>query len=127
MFQKRDNSWIQEFTSLSNGPLTAESRAGLAWRPSRGGVEFKPAPGAPRPAATPDQRFRQIRAIVEDFAVDDFERNMSWQRLRRLSKPFLRYGNQDCNPSDGACSASSLQPTPRRCSSSKRGARERRS
>jgi hypothetical protein len=101
MFEKPGGSWIQEFTSLSNGPLSAESRAGKAWSASRGGVEFKPVPGAPRPAATPDQRIRQMRAIAEDFTVDDFDRNISWQRLRRLPKPFLRYGKQDCEPIDG--------------------------
>ena len=44
-------TWHHEWTSLSTGPLVAKMDSPPNWNPSRGGVEFKPVPGAAKPAA----------------------------------------------------------------------------
>jgi hypothetical protein len=42
------------------------------WWP-RPGLAFRPVPEAPEPAATPQARLRQLRAMAEEFsATDDF-------------------------------------------------------
>ncbi len=98
-----DGRWFQEFVSLSTVPLIAESSdAALAdWTPGSG-VELKPVPGAPKPAETAEQRLRQMRALVEDFAAQDNFQDQSWQRLRLLPKPLARYGKPGTNLLDGA-------------------------
>jgi hypothetical protein len=99
-----DGRWVQEFTSLAPEPLIAAARdpAKPAWTPSKGGVTFKPLPGAPRPAETAEQRLRQMRALAQEFAAEDNFRDQSWQKLRLLSKPLLRYGKPATNVLDGA-------------------------
>jgi hypothetical protein len=98
----RSGGWYQELSSLSTSPLVAKSPSLSPWTPSRGGVEMKPIPGAPRPAATAESRLAQMRALAREFAAEDDFRGQSWQRLRLLSKPFARYGRPDSDVLDGA-------------------------
>ena len=111
-----DGRWFQEFVSLSPVPLIAESSdAAMAdWTPSRG-VELKPVPGAPRPAETAEQRLRQMRSLVEDFAAQDNFQDQSWQRLRLLAKPLARYGKPGTNLLDGAFYAFVIGTDPEVC------------
>ena len=71
MFRAPTKYWIHDWTSLSISPIVAE--VGLPrWWP-KAGVEFRPVPDAPVPAATPAARLRQIRTLSEEFsATDDF-------------------------------------------------------
>ena len=101
VFLMRSGLWGQDFTTLSKTPLVAEKRDGIAWRPSRG-LEFKPVPGAPRPANSADQRLRQMKELVEGFEVSDDFRSKGWQALRPMSKPFARYGKPGSPILDGA-------------------------
>ena len=87
----RRGRWVHEFSSLSPGPIVAKTSQGVAWRPSQGGVEFKPVPDAPRPAETAEKRSLQIRAMARDFAIADKFQEQSWQNLRQLTKPFARW------------------------------------
>ena len=54
-----------ELHSLSLQPLVAEHSGGESWTPTRPGVELKPIPDAPAPAASPAQRLRQIRELAK--------------------------------------------------------------
>ena len=108
----RDGRWIQELSSLSIGLLTATSTSGHEWSPSQAGVEFRPVPGAPKPAATAEQRLRQMRDLTREIGAEDFFQNKSWQTLRLLSKPFARYGKPDSDPIDGALFAYVLTTDP---------------
>src|SRR5262249_14358770 len=63
---------------------------------------FQPVPDAPQPAATPTQRLLQIRALARRFTVEDDFQRKSWQPLRMLATPLLRYGKPDSDPIDGA-------------------------
>jgi hypothetical protein len=100
--RRTDEQWIQEFTSLSPGPLIGRARNGSTWSPPQGSVELRSIPGAPRPADTPEQRLRQMRVLTQDFVAEDQFQNESWQRLRLLAKPLARYGKPGSNLIDGA-------------------------
>lgn len=102
VFQRRDGIWIQELISLSTRPLVAANLVEPAWMPTVAGVAFADIPGAPTPAATPEQRLAQIRALARRFTIDDNFQRKSWQRLRMLARPLLRYGDPEGEPIDGA-------------------------
>jgi hypothetical protein len=102
VFVIQSGLWLHEFTSLSTGPLNAESTTGLAWTPQRGGLELKPVPGAPKPAESAERRLRQMRDLAQEFAAEDDFQGESWQKLRLLPKPFARYGKPGTDLIDGA-------------------------
>ena len=117
LLNRNDGRWAQEFISFSPAPLIAEPNdaAVAAWTPARGGVELKPVPGAPRPAETAEQRLRQMRALIKDFAALDNFQGQSWQRLRLLTKPLARYGKPGTNLLDGALFGFVLGTDPEAC------------
>jgi hypothetical protein len=112
VFERRDGAWILELSSLSTGSLVATSTSGHEWSPAAAGVEFKALPDAPRPAATAEQRLRQMRDLTRDITAEDFFRNKTWQPLRMLPRPFARYGKEDSDVIDGALFAYVLTTDP---------------
>jgi hypothetical protein len=102
LYRNRTGFWWHEFTSLSTGRFVIRSQGDPDWEPTQPGVEFRSIPKAPRPAGSPERRLRQIRALAEEFAVDDFYQGKSWHPLRLLTKPLARYGKPGSTPSDGA-------------------------
>ena len=101
-FMRSGNRWIHDFSSLSTAPVVARTSDGVAWNPSRGGVEFKPVPGAPRPADAAEPRLRQMRELAQGFAISDNFRENGWQSLRPMTRPFARYGKAGTDLIDGA-------------------------
>ncbi len=98
-----EGKWIHEFTSLSTTPMTASRKGAVRWSPDGPGVTFRGLPGAPKPAATPAQRLRQMRALAEEFkAEDDFGAEGRIVALRLLTTPVARYGKAGATPEDGA-------------------------
>jgi hypothetical protein len=100
-----------EFDSLSRGnKVIARDKDQVIWSPSTAGVEFKDVPAAPKPAKTPAERLRQMKAIAERFKAtmtgwqaDNTDR----EELRLLPRPLFRYDlanakNPDSNLLDGA-------------------------
>jgi hypothetical protein len=108
----RGGTWAHEWTSLTTGSLVARSANALDWNPSEPGVEFKPIPGAPKPAGNPEQRLVQMRGLTREFTIEDKFRDDSWQRLRPLTKPFARYGKAGSDVADGALFAYVLTTDP---------------
>ncbi|MEJ7636493.1 MAG: hypothetical protein WKF75_00510 [Singulisphaera sp.] len=102
VFRKQEGPWSQEFLSLSTSPLISEARSGPAWTPSRGGIELRPVPEAPKPAATAEQRLLQMRALARQFSAEDYFKDKSWNTLRLLSRPLARYGKPGSDLVDGA-------------------------
>jgi hypothetical protein len=94
--------FLQEFSSLSTTPMMATSPEAGDWSPSRPGVEFKPIPDAPKPADTPERRLRQMNALAEGFSARHFYMWKTWNQLRLLTKPFIRYGKPGTPIEDGA-------------------------
>jgi hypothetical protein len=110
VFLFRNGEWWHEFSSLSPGRVSA----GEAWK-AKPGVEFKPVPGAPKPAKTAELRRRQIEAFAEGFSVEQDYHHLqkdSWEKLRHLNKPLARYGNPDSTLVDGALIAYVLTTDP---------------
>jgi hypothetical protein len=95
-------AWIHEFTSLSTGTFTASQGGVPRWSPEGPGVVFQSVPDAPKPAATPTTRLRQMRALAADFRAEDNFGNSGWEVLRMLSTPIARYGKTGGTPEDGA-------------------------
>jgi hypothetical protein len=104
--------WVQEFISLSPGSFTSERRGKASWSPRRPGVEFRPIPDAPKPADAPAQRYRQIRALAQDFRVTDNFKNHGWSELRLLPTPVARYGKPGSGVLDGALFTFALATDP---------------
>jgi hypothetical protein len=94
--------WLHEFTSLAAGTFAASRQGAVRWAPREAGVVFKTVPDAPKPAASPSQRMRQMRAIAEEFRAEDNFGNTRWGTLRMLATPIARYGRAGGTPEDGA-------------------------
>jgi len=108
VYRTTSGGWHQAFSYLSTVPLTA----GTFWNPTRAGVEFKPVPGAPKPAGTAEQRMRQMRDLRDGF---DAEMNLelkTWHHLRPLAKPLVRYGKSGSEVLDGGVFAFVLTTDP---------------
>jgi hypothetical protein len=90
-----------EFQSLSTSGITARRDGRPIWSTALPGVEFKPIPGAPKPAASPNDRLRQMRALAREFRgyLGVQERQTE---LRLLTQPLLRYEAQPAGGKDGA-------------------------
>jgi hypothetical protein len=94
--------WIHEFSSLSSLPLSANRNGRTWWSPTMPGLEFRPVPGAPKPADSVAQRARQMRALAGGFrATDDFG-GKGWSELRLLPTAISRYGKSETRILDGA-------------------------
>ena len=91
-----------ELHSLSLGPLVAERPDQLSWTADRAGVELKPIPGAPAPAASPVQRLRQIRELAKDFTARQISHTGVGYEMRLLLQPIYRYEGTEGDLIDGA-------------------------
>jgi hypothetical protein len=96
-----------EFHSLATVPLTATRGGQTVWAPRGPGVILDPIPGAPRPASTPSERLRQMRALAREFKASVDLENRGTQ-LRLLSQPLFRYESE----TDGALFAFVLTTDP---------------
>jgi hypothetical protein len=106
VYRTISGSWHQAFSSLSTAPLAA----GSVWNPARAGVNFQPVPGAPKPAATAEQRMRQMRELLDGFKAEmNFK---TWHQLRPLTKPLVRYGKPGTDVLDGGVFAFVLTTDP---------------
>jgi hypothetical protein len=90
-----NGSMTHEFDSLSrDSKLIAREEGRVIWSPATAGVEFKEMPNAPKPAKSPAERLRQMKAIAAEFkatmtgwAGD----NSDHEELRLLPRPLYRY------------------------------------
>jgi hypothetical protein len=72
------------------------------WEPKAPGIELKPIPDAPVPAASATQRALQIRAIAREFSGRSLsDQDQAWE-LRLLPRPLYRYEKAEANLLDGA-------------------------
>jgi hypothetical protein len=108
VYRTISGSWHQAFSSLSEVPL----KSGRVWNPASAGVAFKPVPGAPKPAGTPEQRLRQMRELLDGFKAEMNFELKTWHNLRALSKPLYRYGKSGSDLVDGGVFAFVLTTDP---------------
>jgi hypothetical protein len=111
MFRDPSGIWLQDWTSLSTSAIVADEGNSRLWRP-KPGVEFRPVPEAPVPAATAQARLRQIHALSEQFSASDDFLGAGWTELRLLPKPWLRYGKAGSGVEDGALFSFALGTDP---------------
>ncbi len=117
VFQVKDRDgpgghWVQEFISLSPGTFTSDRLGKPSWAPRTPGVEFRPVPGAARPASAAAQRSRQMKAMAEEFKVSDRFKDKGWSELRLLPTPVARYGKAGSGVLDGSLFAFALGTDP---------------
>jgi hypothetical protein len=92
-----------EVHSLSTERLVGIRGATEVWKSSRPGVNFRPVPDAPSPAASAAARLTQMRSISNDFTVEKTDRDESFtkQRMRLLTQPVFRYASPADHVTDG--------------------------
>ena len=97
-------STYTEIQSLSTVLPVLSRDEKVVWEPAEPGVEFKPLPGAPKPAATPAARLLQLRnlamrfSVVADYGIDKEQK----EDLRLLGTPVYRYQSEAQGVADGA-------------------------
>jgi tetratricopeptide (TPR) repeat protein len=95
-----------EFISLSDGPLRAEPEGGdWKWEPNAPGVELRPLPGAPAPAASAAGRLEQTKALARRFgASEEYDGGfgITEETLALLDAPLYRYADEPTGLVDGA-------------------------
>lgn len=102
-FLTADDLWLHEFQSLAPTVLQATREGKMIWEPKQAGVDVRPVPRAPPPAANAVQRLVQMRELARRFgASDDFEGRERPDELRLLAKPLARFGAADAETLDGA-------------------------
>lgn len=94
--------WLHEFTTLSPRRVAAVRDGRPTWAPRTPGIEFRPVPGAPKPAGSATQRIRQMRELAGHFRASDNFKAKGWSELRLLPTPIARYGGPDTKLVDGA-------------------------
>ncbi|MEK6257401.1 MAG: hypothetical protein AABP62_02180 [Planctomycetota bacterium] len=103
VFLTSEDLWIHEFQSLAPVPFRVSRSDKIAWEPQRAGVEVKPVPDVPVPAAGAVQRLVQMRDIAKRFiASDEFEGRPKSDELRLLTRPLVRFGAENSDTLDGA-------------------------
>ncbi len=104
--------WVQEFISISPGTFASDRDGRPSWNPRKPGVEFRPIPGAPKPADSQAARSRQMRALALEFHVSDNFKNKGWSGLRLLPTPVARFGKPGSGVLDGALFTFALATDP---------------
>jgi hypothetical protein len=93
---------FHEFQSLAATSLTASHLGKERWTPATAGIERKPIPGIPSPAATPVGRLNQMRAFAREHSATVIGSKNDRQELRLLTQPVSRYGSAEGAVADGA-------------------------
>ena len=86
----KDTLEDHEFISLSTSALSARRDGELIWSLAAGNVRPVPIPDAPRPAATPNERLRQMRALAREFKAT-FNNPPDLSEIRLLTQPIYRF------------------------------------
>jgi len=91
-----------ELHSLSLGTFTAQRDGTPVWNSRTAGVELKPVPDAPEPAASPTIRLRQMHDLSRGFTARQTDRKDIDRDLRLLVQPIYRYEATEGDLIDGA-------------------------
>jgi hypothetical protein len=89
---KADGNHLEdhEFISLSTSALSARLQSEPIWSVATGNVRPVPIPDAPRPASTPNERLRQMRALAREFKAT-FNNPPDLSEIRLLTQPIYRF------------------------------------
>jgi hypothetical protein len=94
---------VYGLVSLAPEALSASGINGWRWSSTRAGLDLKPIPGAPAPAATGRERLRQMRELARRFsALEDDGPVHGKFTLRLLPQPIHHYTDPASDNLDGA-------------------------
>jgi hypothetical protein len=104
LFTFNNNSYSHAWLSLSENKLVAERDGKVIWSPTEPGIKFRETPGAPMPAETAAERFRQMKTLSARFSATYTATHLGSKpfELRILTQPLLRYETDDDDRADGA-------------------------
>jgi hypothetical protein len=110
---EREGRYIlyNEWHSLSESPLRAESPNGVFFDAAGPALEWKPIPNAQATADTPPARDRQARRLAERFSADLVDRKKERFPLRLLTTPLYRHDTIDSPLSRGGALFAFCQQT----------------
>jgi hypothetical protein len=100
-----------EWHSLCDSPLRAESPNGVLFNAAGPALEWKPIPNAQAPADTPRARDQQARRLAERFSADQIDRKKDHYHLRLLPTPLYRHDTIDSPLSRGGALYAFCQQT----------------
>lgn len=86
----QDPTFYHEMHSLSTGLIEAERNGAVYWNPAQAGIERKPFPGAPKPAANERLRMVQMRALARQFSGHSINYDQARWNLELLPEPLYR-------------------------------------
>lgn len=91
-----------EFLSLSDAKFALKHKTDdIAWDATASGLELKPLPDAPKPAANAAQRLAQMRQLARRFGAT-LTVNKDAVECRLIAQPFDRYSSDADKITDGA-------------------------
>jgi len=95
------NRGLYGLVALAPGTITAKG-TDWDWASTAPGIELRPIPDAPPPAAAPHGRRTQLRALSGRFSGHEFEPSKGRMQMRLLPRPLLRYDDPAAGLLDGA-------------------------
>jgi hypothetical protein len=97
------NGVVYGLVSLAPEALSASGINGWRWSSTRAGLDLKPIPGAPAPAATGRERLLQMKELARRFsALEDDGPAYGKFTLRLLPQPIHHYTDPASDNLDGA-------------------------
>jgi WD40 repeat protein len=100
----QESGALLELVSLADGLVVAEDKDdGWKWSPRQAGVQLRPLPGAPYPAADEAGRLRQMQDLAGRFTASERLRpDEKDLKLGLLAGPLYRYADPGAGTLDGA-------------------------
>ena len=98
----RGAPWLYEFVSLSDAKVIVTRGADWNWNAKQAGLQRRPLPKAPAPAARPAQRLTQAKQLFQRFSAHESSPVDGRIELRQLANPLYRYSNEGAGLIDGA-------------------------
>jgi hypothetical protein len=84
--------FTHEWLSLSESAFTAQRDGRMVWEPSEPGITYRELPEAPKAGESPNERLRQMKALVPRFDASYVARHLDPKPfvLRLLPQPIFR-------------------------------------
>ena len=93
--------WLYEFVSLSDSKVTVTRGSDWNWNAKQAGLQRRPIPKAPAPAARPAQRLTQAKQLFLRFSAHESSPVDGRIELRPFANPLHRYSDEAAGLIDG--------------------------
>jgi hypothetical protein len=104
LYTYNNRNYSHALLSLSENDFVAQRYGKAFWSPSEPGIKLHEIPDAPKPAATAEERLRQMKSLSAKFGASYTALDSDGKpfELRILTQPLLRYETDDDFGADGA-------------------------